>query len=154
MAASSWNPKNPRIVARNGFPRINYTYIEGAASQTWKAGTPVYSDAVGTNNGVLICADGTASFTGIAMKDAAAREWSKQDKQIDDLKTKLKDDPEKLSAELEKLLEIFRAPPRAAYYKDLVNKRKTEAEWNYRGAQYAFAPKDQPVAFPGHPHAG
>ena len=87
-------------------------------------------------------------YWGIAMKDAAAREWSKQDKQIDDLKTKLKDDPEKLSAELEKLLEIFRAPPRAAYYEDLVNKRKTEAEWNYRGARYAFAPKDQPVAFP------
>ncbi|MDV6034449.1 MAG: DUF1592 domain-containing protein [Phycisphaera sp. RhM] len=90
----------------------------------------------------------TTRYWGIAMKDAARREWAKQDKQINELKEKWTDDPEKLTAELEKLRETFRQPPRGAYYKDLSSGRVAKAEWRYHGARYAFAPTEQPVAFP------
>jgi hypothetical protein len=83
MAASSWNPKNPYIVSTTGgIPKIIYSTIEGAASQSYKAGTPVYLDAIGTDSGVLICADGTASFTGIAMKDATGTDATEAPIQI------------------------------------------------------------------------
>src|SRR6056297_2664087 len=42
-------------------------------------------------------------YWGIAMKDAAEREWPKQDQQIEKLEQDLKDDPEKLATELAKL---------------------------------------------------
>ena len=87
-------------------------------------------------------------YWGIAMKDAAAREWSQQDKQIEQLKEELKDDPEKLAAELEKLENRFRVPPQAAHYKELSSGRTAKAEWQYYGARYAFAPEEQPVAMP------
>jgi len=87
-------------------------------------------------------------YWGIAMQDAAEREWSKQDQQIQQLKEKLKDDPEKLAAELDKIENSFRAPPQAAHYKELSSGRTAKAEWQYYGAQYAFAPEDQPAALP------
>ena len=82
------------------------------------------------------------------MKDAARREWSKQDKQINKLEKELKDDPEKLSAELEQLRNGFRVPRGVAFYKDLSADRTAKAEWNYHGAQFAFAPSDQPAEIP------
>jgi mono/diheme cytochrome c family protein len=87
-------------------------------------------------------------YWGIAMKDAATQEWSKQDDKINEVKKKLKDDPEKLAAELERIQKSFRVPPRGAYYKELSSGRTAKAEWQYHGARYAFAPKEQPVAFP------
>ncbi len=87
-------------------------------------------------------------YWGIGMRDAAQREWAKQDKQIEQRKKELKDDPEKLAAELEKLELSFRAPPRAAYYKQRSSGRTAKAEWQYAGARYAFAPSDQPVVPP------
>ncbi|TVP94374.1 MAG: DUF1592 domain-containing protein [Planctomycetaceae bacterium] len=87
-------------------------------------------------------------YWGIAMKDAAEREWPKQDQQIKQRKEELKDDPQKLTAELEKLENSFRVPPHAAHYKELSSGRTAKAEWQYYGARYAFAPQDQPVALP------
>ncbi|MCS7465956.1 DUF1592 domain-containing protein [Stieleria sp. ICT_E10.1] len=90
----------------------------------------------------------TTRYWGIAMKDAAQREWAKQDKQINELKEKWTDDPEKLTVELEELQKTFRQPPRGAYYKDLSSGRTAKAEWRYHGARYAFAPSEQRAAFP------
>jgi len=87
-------------------------------------------------------------YWGIAMKDAAEREWPKQDKQISKLEQELKDDPEKLATELEKLHNRFGATGGAAYYKNLASDRTAKAEWSYGGAKYAFAPTSQPPAFP------
>ncbi len=87
-------------------------------------------------------------YWGIAMKDAAQREWSKQEKQLNKLKKELKDDPEKLSAELETLQKSFDAPRGAAYYKELSGDRTARTEWDYHGAHFAFAPSDEPVAMP------
>lgn len=87
-------------------------------------------------------------YWGISMKQAAEREWSKRDKQINKLKKDLQDEPEKLAVELEKLEKKFRQRPRNAHYKDLAGERVAEAQWQYQGARYAFAPQDQPVTFP------
>jgi len=65
MAATSWNAKQPYVRPKNGVPRIVYGLGE-AASQSYKAGTPVYLNS----GAVTICADDTEAFTGIAMKDA------------------------------------------------------------------------------------
>ena len=46
-------------------------------------------------------------YWNVAMKDAAAREWTRQDNQLQELKEELKDDPEKLAAELEKTTKRF-----------------------------------------------
>jgi mono/diheme cytochrome c family protein len=87
-------------------------------------------------------------YWGIAMKDAAAREWSKQDDQIKELTNQWKDDPEKLAVELEQLLEKLRNPPGGAYYKDLTKGRFAAATWEYYEANYAFSSEDQPKALP------
>ncbi|QDT05395.1 hypothetical protein K227x_37950 [Rubripirellula lacrimiformis] len=84
----------------------------------------------------------------VAMKDAAQREWTKQDNQINKLKKELKDDPEKLAAELEKLQDGFRPPRSAAYFSDLTGDRTAKADWDYHGARFAFEPTDQPSAIP------
>jgi hypothetical protein len=87
-------------------------------------------------------------YWGIAMKDAAGREFAKQDNEIKKLKEELKDDPEKLAAELERIENGFRAAPRGAHYKELSRGRTAKAEWQYYGAQYAFAPQGQPSTLP------
>jgi hypothetical protein len=87
-------------------------------------------------------------YWGFAMQDAAEREWAKQDNEIKKLKEELKDDPEKLATELERIESGFRAPPHAAHYKELSSGRIAKAEWQYYGARYAFAPQDQPPALP------
>ncbi|TWT94476.1 DUF1592 domain-containing protein [Stieleria varia] len=87
-------------------------------------------------------------YWGIAMKDAAASEWSKQDKRLRQLQQDLKDDPEKLATELAKLQNEFRASHNGAYYKDLMNGRTAKTEWDYHGARFAFAPNDQPSPIP------
>ena len=67
MAATSWNPKQPRLMPKNGsIPEI-FMFPE-AAAQSYKAGALVYLDA--TNGRVTACADGATLITGIAMKDA------------------------------------------------------------------------------------
>ncbi|MCA9139759.1 MAG: DUF1592 domain-containing protein [Planctomycetales bacterium] len=87
-------------------------------------------------------------YWGIAMHQAAEREWSKQDEQINELQKDLKDDPKKLAAQLEQLWKRFREPPPTTHYKELSSERIAEAQWQYQGARYAFAPQDQPIAFP------
>lgn len=91
----------------------------------------------------------TTRYWDITMKDAAEREWSKQDKQVNKLKKELKDEPDKLTAELTQLQKGFRVPRGAAYYKDLSADRTAKAEWDYHGARFAFAPNEQPVEIPG-----
>ena len=87
-------------------------------------------------------------YWGIAMKDAADREWPKQVEQLDKAKQEFKDDPEKLKAELDRLEESFRQPHRTAYFKELSSGRTAVARWQYHGARYAFAPTDERPDFP------
>ena len=62
MAATSWDPKQPQIIA--GPRRIAYKSLE-ANSQSFKAGAPVYSNA----GAITIAAVGDVPFLGFAMLD-------------------------------------------------------------------------------------
>ncbi|MEM9365362.1 MAG: DUF1592 domain-containing protein [Planctomycetota bacterium] len=84
----------------------------------------------------------------ISMRSAGAREWSKQDDAMAKLEKKLKDDPEKLTQERERLQASFGKTPRGAFFHDLANDRVASADWNYRRAQYAFSPVNVPFPEP------
>ena len=88
-------------------------------------------------------------YWGVTMKDAAAREWPKQQEQLDKAKEQFKDDPAKLKQELERLNASFKNPHNNTYYKDLRNGRTAQFNWVYYGARYAFPPGNQPRVVPG-----
>lgn len=83
-------------------------------------------------------------YWGIAMQQAAEREWGKQTAEIDKVKGELAAEPEKLQAELARLEESFRSRHSTAYYKELSTGRTAKAEWQYYDAKYAFAPATEP----------
>lgn len=85
---------------------------------------------------------------GIAMRDAAEREWPAQVEQLENTKERLAGDLEKLQIELARLEERFRRPHGTAYYKELSTGRTAPAQWAYRGAKYAFAPTEEAQQFP------
>ncbi|MCB9950106.1 MAG: DUF1592 domain-containing protein [Planctomycetaceae bacterium] len=85
---------------------------------------------------------------GISMQDAAAREWPKQNEQLEKAKKDLANDPEKLEAELARLEVSFRQPHGRTYYKELSSGRIVPAYWDYPGARYAFAPADSELQTP------
>ena len=83
---------------------------------------------------------------GIAMREAAAREWPQQDARREKAKQELANDDAKLQAELMRLEEEFHRPHGNAYYKELSSGRTAPARWEYYGAKYAFAPSaEQPL---------
>lgn len=77
---------------------------------------------------------------GISMQDAAAREWPKQNEQLEKAKKEFANDPEKLAAEITRLEASFRQPHGRTYYKEFSSGRIAPAHWQYYGAKYAFAP--------------
>jgi hypothetical protein len=87
-------------------------------------------------------------YWGISMGEAAARQWVKQAERREKAKKELADDPVKLQAELMRLEETFRQPHRSAYYQELSTGRTAQAQWDYPGAKYAFAPTNDQVPFP------
>ncbi|TWU10133.1 DUF1592 domain-containing protein [Allorhodopirellula heiligendammensis] len=87
-------------------------------------------------------------YWGVAMADAAEREWPKLDEQLDKAKKELKDEPEQLKAELDRLEASFKKPHRTAYFKELSSGRTVDTRWQYNGARYAFSPTDIPPEIP------
>lgn len=83
----------------------------------------------------------------IPMRDAAAREWPKQNEQLEQAKKNLASDPEKLAAELARLEASFREPHAKTYYRELSTGRTALARWDYPEAKYAFAPSGDPSTF-------
>ena len=79
---------------------------------------------------------------GVTMKDAAEIEWSKQAQQLEKLKEKFKDDPEKQRQEVDRLTATFNRPHNNTYFEDLSTGRAARASWQYYGARYAFKPSD------------
>ncbi|PQO25348.1 hypothetical protein C5Y96_25605 [Blastopirellula marina] len=90
----------------------------------------------------------TPVYWGIAMEQAAQREWKEQDAQINKAKEEHAEDPQKLQTELAKLEANFHQPHATAYYKQLSTGRTAKAQWAYYGAKYAFAPTDTRPQFP------
>ena len=79
---------------------------------------------------------------GVSMKQSAAIAWSTQEEEINNLREKLKDDPEKQKREVAQLLANYKKPPAETYYKDLATGRTVRHNWHYNSARYAFKPSD------------
>lgn len=85
---------------------------------------------------------------GVSMKEAADREWPKQQQQLDKVKEQFKDDPAKLQQEVARLTASFRQPHGRPYYREISTGRTARAEWGYNGAKYAFRPTADEPKFP------
>jgi mono/diheme cytochrome c family protein len=79
---------------------------------------------------------------GIAMREAAAREWPAQVAQLEDVKKKFKEDPVKQQQELDQLTTSFTKSHPKTHYRELSTGRTAVANWSYGGAKYAFEPTD------------
>ena len=79
-------------------------------------------------------------YWGVSMKAASAVEWARQDEQLEKIRQKHEDDPEKLKQELERQAARFRARPNSAHYKNPATGRTARASWSYGGAKYAWKP--------------
>lgn len=87
-------------------------------------------------------------YWGIPMTAPAKLSWAKQDQQVAELKNRLKDEPEKLEAEMKQLVDGFRREHKRTYFQSLVTGQTAPATWEYYDAKYANAPSEQPVAMP------
>lgn len=90
-------------------------------------------------------------FWTIPMKSAAAIEWTKQDGQLEGIKKKHKDDPEKLKEELARRTNGFAARPKDTHYEDLSTGRKARQTWAYGGAKFAWKPTSSRSNLPEEP---
>jgi hypothetical protein len=80
MASSSWNTKNPRILAdaAGGIAPV-YEFPEGS-SQSYKAGALVYLEA--SSGQITIVTDSTTLIAGIVLEDASTTQTTLQKVQI------------------------------------------------------------------------
>jgi len=85
---------------------------------------------------------------GVSMKEAAEREWPKQQQELDKVKEQFKDDPAKLQQEVDRLTNSFKQPHGRPYYRELSTGRTARAEWGYGGAKYAFRPSAEESKVP------
>lgn len=79
-------------------------------------------------------------YWGVTMKAASAREWEKQNAELEKAKQKHQDDPETLKGVLEKLEASFQKLHKNTYYQDLSSGRTARSTWRYSGAKYAWSP--------------
>jgi hypothetical protein len=79
-------------------------------------------------------------YWGVSMKAASAAEWAKQDAELEKIRQKYKEDPEKLKQELDRQAAGFRSRPNNSHYKNLATGRTAQASWSYPGARYAWKP--------------
>ena len=87
-------------------------------------------------------------YWGVTMEAASAVDWAEQDKQLEEVRQKHKDDPEKLKQELEQLAARFHSRPGGAHYKNLATGRTANASWSYPEAKYAWKPTATPPEIP------
>lgn len=85
---------------------------------------------------------------GVSMKEAADREWPKQQEQLAKVKEQFKDDPVKLQQEVDRLTASFKQPHDRPYYRELSSGNTARAAWDYGGAKYAFDPEGAEPKFP------
>lgn len=85
---------------------------------------------------------------GITMEEAADREWPKQVEQLEKLKEKFKDEPERQQREVDKLTQSFNRSHSRPYYLERSSGHTARANWSYHEARYAFDPSGDPSQFP------
>jgi len=79
-------------------------------------------------------------YWGVSMKAASARDFAKQNEELEKIKQKHKDDPEKLKQELERQLAKFQTKHGNAHYKNLTTGQTAQVSWGYPQAKYAWKP--------------
>ncbi|MBC8352069.1 MAG: DUF1592 domain-containing protein [Planctomycetes bacterium] len=89
-------------------------------------------------------------YWGVSMKAASAVEWAKQEEEVEKIREKHKDDPEKLKQELDRQEARFRSRPNNAHYKNLATGRTARASWSYPGAKFAWKPTQTRPEIPKH----
>ena len=87
-------------------------------------------------------------YWGVSMKAASTVEWAKQDAELEKIKQKHKDAPEKLKQELDRHAATLTARHNVAHYKDLVTGRTARTSWAYYNAKYAFKPTQKRAEVP------
>ena len=85
---------------------------------------------------------------GVSMQEAARDTWKRQDDELEKIRDKHKDNPEKLKQALERHAARFREKPNRTYYHDLKTGRMGQASWRYVGAKYAWEPTPDAPAVP------
>ncbi len=80
---------------------------------------------------------------GVSMEQAARDTWTRQDEELQKIRDKHKDNPEKLQQELDRQTARFREKPNQTYYKNLKTGRAGRASWRYVGAKYAWEPTSE-----------
>jgi mono/diheme cytochrome c family protein len=95
----------------------------------------------------------TPIYWSVSMKAAAVELWAKQDEELEKIRRRHKDEPEKLKRELERRIAQFRDPPNSAHYRNLNTGRAGRATWSYGEAKYAWKPtKTRPQTPPASDH--
>jgi mono/diheme cytochrome c family protein len=87
-------------------------------------------------------------YWSISMKDASTIEWAKLDEQLQKIRERYKDDPEKQKQELEQQTARFQSSPNVAHYHELTTGRTARASWSYHGAKYAWKPTHDRLPVP------
>ncbi len=85
---------------------------------------------------------------GVSMKEAAEREWPKQQQELDKVKEQFKDDPAQLQQQVDRLTAGFMQPHDRPYFLQLSSGNTVRAAWAYYGAEFAFSPSADESKFP------
>ncbi len=81
-----------------------------------------------------------ATFWSITMRGGAVAEWAKQDAELEKIRVKFKDDPDKQKKELDQRVAAFQKSEARTHYKDLKSGRIAPVAWDYGEAKYAWKP--------------
>ncbi|MCB9878742.1 MAG: DUF1592 domain-containing protein [Planctomycetes bacterium] len=84
----------------------------------------------------------------VSMTALAAREWQKQDKELEDAREKNAEDPAKLEQALQDLQKRHRRRAGGLHFFDPITGRRAGQSWGYDGARFAQAPADAPFDAP------
>lgn len=79
-------------------------------------------------------------YWGVTMDKAGKVDWARQDEQLNKVREKYKNDPQKQTQELEKLVESFRKKQSQTHFVNMNDGRIVNATWSYSNARYAIAP--------------
>lgn len=92
-----------------------------------------------------------AVYWAIPMKDAFLREKKRLDRGIESIKKKFEGEPDKLAAQIDRLIKEFQARADRTHYLEVSTGLRADADWGYRKASYAFRHSEtyQPMPEPG-----
>ena len=77
-------------------------------------------------------------YWGVTMKGASEKEFRRQERQLDDVRKRFKDDPDRVAREVARRKARFRSHPKNSHYKNLTTGQTARASWGYGGARYAW----------------